>query len=97
MKAQGEQELKAGSGWCPMNRWKASIGDSVGMNNQAEPMDASGHCRPNLACKWAHQKWSSVRDGITGKRRVGQVRMSGMVAGLTDRVWRVWETVAPPA
>jgi|SRR6266446_215232 len=50
---------------------------------------------------WAHQELSSVRDGITGKRRVGQVRTPAMAAGLTDHVWSVWELlwykVAPPA
>ena len=48
-----------------------------------------------------HQELSSVRDGITGKRRVGQVRTPAMAAGLTDHVWSVWELlwykVAPPA
>jgi IS1 family transposase len=40
---------------------------------------------------WAHQELSSVRDEMTGKRRVGQVRTPAMAAGLTDHVWSVFE------
>ncbi len=43
---------------------------------------------------WAHQQWSSVRDGLTGKRRVGQVRTPAMAAGLTDHVWSVFELLS---
>ena len=50
---------------------------------------------------WAHHELSSVRDEMTGKRRLGQVRTPAMAAGLTDHVWSVWELlcykVAPPA
>jgi transposase-like protein/IS1 family transposase len=43
---------------------------------------------------WAHQELSSVRDGMTGKRRVGQVRTPAMAAELTDHVWSVFELLS---
>jgi transposase-like protein/IS1 family transposase len=43
---------------------------------------------------WPHQELSSVRDVMTGKRRVGQVRTPAMAAGLTDHVWSIFELLS---